>query len=145
MTMYTKILSTALIAASLCAAPSFAQQRGGEVGEFASPAASTGSLTRAAVHGAVLQARRDGTLPAYGEGADLAAHQPVAGQQLAREQVREALAQALRDGSLPGLGEGDDVGAAPAVSGWGGARTRDEVHAEAVRALRGGQIPGGEV
>ncbi|WP_326540406.1 hypothetical protein [Pseudorhodoferax sp.] len=143
--MYTQLLSTALIAVSLCAAPAFAQQRGGEVGEFTSPTASTGGLTRAAVHGAVLQARRDGTLSAYGEGTDLAADQLVAGQSLAREQVREALAQALRDGSLPGLGEGDDVGAAPAASGWGGARARDEVRAEAVRALRGGQIPGGEV
>lgn len=143
--MYTKILTSALIIASLSAAPAFAQQPSGEVGEFASPAARTSSLTRAAVRDAVIQARQNGTLPSYGEGSDLAANQGAAGQQLARAQVREALAQALRDGSLPGLGEGDDLGIAPVAQGEASDRTRAEVRAEAVRALRTGQIPGGEV
>lgn len=143
--MYTKILTTALITASLCAAPAFAQHRGGEVGEFAAPVASTGGLTRAAVRAAVVQAQRDGTLPSYGEGADIAAKPSVAGQGQTRAQVRKALAQALRDGSLPGHGEGDDLGVAPVTQAQAQERTRAEVRAEAVRALRTGQLPGGEV
>jgi hypothetical protein len=95
------------------------------------------TMTREQVRAEYFQARDQGRLPVFGEVGDT--QKPTAsGSLLTREQVRQALMA-----SGPTLtGEGVDAGIAPAV---GSQRTRAEVHAEAVRAVRSGSIPGGEV
>ena len=95
------------------------------------------TMTREQVRAEYFQALDQGRLPVFGEVGDT--QKPTAsGSVLTREQVRQAL---MASGPML-TGEGVDAGIAPAV---GSQRTRAEVHAEAVRAVRSGSIPGGEV
>ena len=147
--MSAKFLTIALLAAvSAAHSPAFAQYRGGEVGEFASAAPSTGQLTRAAVRADVMQARRTGTLPSYGEGADIGRTIVAANTDApytTRAEVRGAYLQAARTGTLPSIGEGADIGHVAAADPSAVQRTRAEVYAEAVHAVRNGLTVGGEV
>lgn len=103
-------------------------------------AQTTGSsLTRAQVHADVLQARAQARLPSGGEvGLWPAAADAAAGVPLSRAQVLRELAAS---GPLPS-GEGSDLGQ-PAASR--SQLSRAEVHAQAVQAVRAGQLPGGEL
>lgn len=145
--MSAKFLTIALIvAASASQSPAFAQYRGGEVGEFSIPSAAS-QLTRAEVRAEVLQARSSGTLPSFGEGADTARVAIAANPnvpQFTRAQIRGEYLQAALAGTLPELGEGADIGYAT-VAGAQGQRTRAEVHAEVVQAIRDGLTVGGEI
>ena len=100
--MQAKFLTTALIAvAGFAAAPSFAgQYLGGEVGFFAPDTPVTSTLTREQVRNEVIQAARDGTLPATGEAPDLG--QAVAARattsDVTRAQVRAETVYAVQHG-----------------------------------------------
>lgn len=99
-------------------------------------ASQTQAMTREQVRAEYFQARDQGRLPAYGEQGDT--------QQMTSTRSNVTRAQVLRElaasGPIP-TGEGTDAGAATPI---GSQRTRAEVHAEAVRAVRSGSFPGGE-
>ncbi|WP_326542569.1 hypothetical protein, partial [Pseudorhodoferax sp.] len=61
---------------------------------------------------------------------------------VSRAAVQADYLQAQRNDALPELGEGADIGA---VASAKSTLSRDTVRAEAVYALRHGQLPGGEV
>ncbi|WP_326540080.1 hypothetical protein [Pseudorhodoferax sp.] len=144
--MNTKILASALLAAAgLVAAPAFAGggvNASGEVG-YVPPvaAASSGGLSREAVRNEFLQAQRNHQLPSTGEGADAGYVASAGRSTLTREQVQGEYLTAQQNHQLAPRGEGADVGYRPSTS----TLTREAVHAEAVRALRAGDLPGGEV
>lgn len=144
--MNTKILASALLAAAgLVAAPAFAGggvNASGEVGYIPPvPAASSSGVTREAVRNEYLQAQRNHQLASTGEVGDVgyvAAAKPSA---LTRDQVQSEYLAAARDHRLAPTGEGADIGYRPSQS----LLTREAVRADAVRALRAGELPGGEV
>lgn len=147
--MSAKFLTIALLAAASAAhSPAFAQNRGGEVGEFAAASSSSGQLTRAEVRAEVVQARRSGTLYSYGEGADIGRSVVAAStdaSRATRAEVRGAYLQAARAGNLPSFGEGADIGEVAIADPNAVQRTRAEVYAEALHAVRNGLTVGGEV
>lgn len=102
---------------------------------FASQAQAQ-AMTREQVRAEYFQARDQGRLLGYGELGDT--------QQMTSTRSNVTRAQVLQElaafGPAP-LGEGAGAGAQTPV---GSQRTRDEVHAEAVRAVRNGTIPAGE-
>ena len=105
--MHAKLLVSALVAAAgFAATPSFADPyHGGEVGSFETHAPKVSYLTRAAVQAATLQAARNGSLPATGEGmagARAAMARTAAPSQVTRQQVREQAAYAVRNGLTVG-------------------------------------------
>lgn len=143
--MNTKLLASALIAAAgLVAAPAFAGgvNASGEVG-YVPPVASASNsgLTREAVRNEYLQAQRNHQLAATGEGADVGYVASNSRSTLTREQVQGEYMAALRNHQLAPRGEGADIGFRPSES----LLSREAVHAEAVRAQRAGELPGGEV
>jgi hypothetical protein len=145
-TMNTKLLASALIAAAgLAAAPAFAAggvNASGEVGYVPPVAAASSGLTREAVRNEYLQAQRNDQLAATGEGADVGYAAVDAGRStLTREAVQREYLAAAREHRLTPRGEGADIGFRPTES----LLSREAVHAEAVRALRAGDLPGGEV
>ncbi len=144
--MTTKILASALLA-GLMAAPAFAAggvNASGEVGYVpaAASAASSSALTREAVRNEFLQAQRSHQLALTGEGADVGYAAANTGRSnLTRDAVQGEYLAAARDHRLAPRGEGADIGYRASES----VLSREAVHAEAVRALRAGQLPGGEV
>jgi hypothetical protein len=145
-TMNTKILASALLAAAgLVAAPAFAGggvNASGEVG-YIPPvaAASSGGLSREAVRNELLQAQRNHQLVATGEVGEAGVVASAKPSTVTREQVQGEYLAAARNHQLAPAGEGADIGYRPSKS----LLTREAVHAEAVRALRAGDLPGGEV
>lgn len=103
---------------------------------FASQAQAQ-TMTREQVRAEYFQARDQGRLPVYGE---------LGGtQQMTSTRSSVTRAQVLKELAAFGpalTGEGVDAGAPTPI---GSQRTRAEVHAEAVRAVRNGSTPGGEV
>jgi hypothetical protein len=145
-TMNTKILASALLAAAgLVAAPAFAGggvNASGEVGYIPPVAAASSSgLSREAVRNELLQAQRTHQLAATGEVGDTGVVASAGSSTLTREQVQGEYLAAAQNHRLAPSGEGADIGYRPAKS----LLSREAVHAEAVRALRAGQLPGGEV
>lgn len=146
-TMNSKILASALVAvAGFVAVPAFAAggiNASGEVG-YVPPvtSASSSGLTREAVRNEYLQAQRNHQLAATGEGADVGyAAANIGPSTLSREAVQGEYLAALREHRLAPRGEGADIGYRATES----LLSREAVHAEAVRALRAGNMPGGEV
>ncbi|CAN7763091.1 DUF4148 domain-containing protein [Pseudorhodoferax sp. LjRoot39] len=95
------------------------------------------TMTRDQVRAEYLQARDQGHLPAYGEVGDT--------QQMPSTRSNVTRAQVLQELAASGpvqTGEGADASVPTPI---GSQRTRAEVRAEAVRAVRNGTIPGGEV
>ena len=143
--MNTKILASALLAAAgLVAAPAFAGggvNASGEVGYIPPvPAASSSGVSREAVRNEYLQAQRQHQLVATGEVGDVG-YVAAAKSTLTRDQVQGEYLAAARDHRLAPTGEGADIGYRPTQS----LLTREAVRADAVRALRAGELPGGEV
>ena len=96
------IASTLIAAAAFAAAPSFAADNiSGEVGYMSQVSSAVSGLTREAVRADVLQAERNGTLPAYGEGADTGAL-AAAKSTLARDAVRAEAIYAVQHGQQLG-------------------------------------------
>ncbi len=142
--MFKHTIASALIAAvGVIAAPAFAQgvNASGEVGYVPPVAASSSGLSREAVRAEYLQAQRNHQLAATGEGADVGYVAGNSRSTLTREAVRGEYLAAARDHKLSPQGEGADIGYRPSES----LLSREAVHAEAVRALRAGELPGGEV
>lgn len=98
-----KFVASALIAAAgFAAVPSFAADfAGGEVGYVPQVSSTVSGLSRQAVNAEVLQAERNGTMPAYGEGADAGAL-ASAKSTVSRDAVRAEAVYAVRHGQLPG-------------------------------------------
>jgi hypothetical protein len=148
-TMSAKFFAIALIAtASAAHSPAFAQHHRGEIGGVvvAQPLAS--QRTRAQVHEEVLQARRSGTLPAYGENEDHGRGTmtaPATAVRATRSEVRSAYLQAARAGQLPSYREGADTDHRAIADPKAMARSRADVHAEALYAVRSGLTVGGEI
>lgn len=137
-------IASALIAvAGVIAAPAFAQgiNASGEVGYIPPVAASSSGLTREAVRAEYLQAQRNHQLAATGEGADTGYVASNGRSTLTRDAVRSEYLAAARDHTLAPQGEGADIGYRPSQS----LLSREAVHAEAVRALRAGELSDGEV
>jgi hypothetical protein len=101
--MNTKFFASALIAAAtFAAAPSFAGDNiSGEVGYVPQVSATTSGLSREAVRNEVLQAVRNDTLPATGEGYDVGAV-ASAKSTVSREAVRAEAVYAVRHGQQLG-------------------------------------------
>jgi hypothetical protein len=101
--MKTQFFATVLVAAvGFAVAPAFAGDSiSGEVGYVPQVSTTTSNVTRAAVQAEYLQAERAGTLPEYGEGADVGAV-ATAKSTLTREAVRAEAVYAVRHGQLPG-------------------------------------------
>ena len=101
--MNTKFFATALIAAAgFAAAPSFAgNDFSGEVGYVPPVSATKSQLTREAVRAEYLQAERNGTLPEYGEGADVGAVASTKSN-VSREAVRAEAVYAVQHGQQVG-------------------------------------------
>ncbi|GHC97713.1 hypothetical protein GCM10007320_52780 [Pseudorhodoferax aquiterrae] len=144
--MNTKILASALLAAAgLVAAPAFAGggvNASGEVGYIPPvPAATSSAVTREAVRNEYLQAQRNHQLAATGEVGDVGVLASAKPSTLTRDQVQREYLAAAQNHQLAPAGEGADIGYRPTQS----LLTREAVRADAVRALRAGELPGGEV
>ena len=97
-----KFVASALIAAAgFAAAPSFAADFGGEVGYVPQVSSTVSGLSRQAVNAEVLQAERNGTMPAYGEGADAGAL-VSAKSTVSRDAVRAEAVYAVQHGQQVG-------------------------------------------
>lgn len=97
-----------------------------------------GPLTREQVRAEVLQARAQGQLFMGGEAGTWPAP-PASGTPVTRAQVQQALAAS---GPLP---SGEGVMPVPPARTSASQLSRAAVHAQAVAALRAGQLPGGEI
>lgn len=99
--------------------------------------AQTSPTTREQVRAEYVQAREQGRLPVFGELGDTP-QKPSGPSTVTRAQVLQELAVS---GPFPS-GEGAQAYVPAPV---GSQRERAQVHAEAVRSVRNGTIPGGEV